>query len=216
MATIKSEIIAINPLCTPKFLSDKSDLALDNIRAYYKERENWIDYYIKVLKENYAKYGYDNPFLEAGKEDKRFISANFGSETMQKKIKVVYHYEPTWSKGIGEAIDEYIARRTSKYFGPNEVLDFSYKNYFYLLALDETIYNLYKDHKKYLDKTKNKTINNEDLIKDFVEIALGIKHKSYEDEIMYVNEDELNDMGFDELPEGYEFDNFLGPKGPGR
>ena len=50
MVTVKSYIIARNPVCTSKFLDSKPPLALDHIADYYQEREKMIDYYIRVLK----------------------------------------------------------------------------------------------------------------------------------------------------------------------
>ncbi len=227
MATIQSAIIAMNPSCTPKFLNTKTPLALEHIKEFYDLREQWIDYYIRILKETYAKYGYDTPFADYGEESSKLINADFGSDAMQRKMRIVHAYENKWSKGVNEAITEYIYRREKRYFcekcdkygkfyfDENYAVDISLKNYFYLLALDEAIYELYKYNKKLI--AKNPTFKHEDLIIYYVTNTLGIKEgRSYEDEPTYIREEDLPLLGYDELPADYLIDNLLGPKGPGR
>ncbi len=228
--TLKGYIISRNPSCTEKYLKDKPPLTLEHIAAYYQEREKMIDYYIKVLKECYAKYGYDNPFTAYGTNDDRFINPNFGSKSMQSKMRIVHSYATQWSRGIRDDINAYIYCRTNKYFiekydanghiyyDREYPFDSSYKNYFYLLALDEAVYELYKDNKKYLTKKSNHSnLKHKDLIADFVEISLGLKKQSsYPEEITFINSKEMTAMGYEEVPDGYQIDNFLGPQGPGR
>ena len=131
---------------------------------------------------------------------------------MQSKIKIVNKYETTWSKGISESINKYIYRRWSKYFKENynsegkyyfkdnPCTDTTYKCYFYLLALDETLYSFYKENKKYLNKV-NSNLKHRDLIEDYVINALGIKEKYYPNESTYITLEELKQMGLDEVPD---------------
>ncbi len=211
MISEKAYIVSRNPSCTPKLLSKKTPLAIEHIATYYRERERMIDYYISVLKEAYAKYGYDNPFTSYGAFDERFINADFSTPSMQRKMGIVHSYAPTWNKWVKEGIQNFIFKRSQSYFAKkidnrgniytdkDYHVDTSYKNYFYLLALDEKIFEMYNYNKNYLKKYHSK-LRHRDLIFDYVETVLKVK----------------KNMEYDEMPDGYEIDDFLGPKGPGR
>lgn len=206
MINDKAFIVSRNPSCTPKLLSEKTPLAIEHMASYYREREKMIDYYISVLKEAYAKYGYDNPFTSYGVFDERFINADFATPSMQKKMGIVHSYAPKWNKWVKEGIRDFIFRRSQNYFvkkidrNGKEYLDkdyqikTGYKNYFYLLALDEEIYEMYNYNKNYLKKN-NSNLKHRDLIFDYVEAVLNVKNTIEDEEML---------------------DDFLGPKGPGR
>ena len=207
MISDKAFIVSRNPSCTPKLLSTKTPLAIEHMAKYYRERERMIDYYISVLKEAYAKYGYDNPFTRYGDFDERFINADFSTPSMQQKMGIVHNYASKWNKWVKEGIRDFTFRRSHNYFvkkvdgNGKEYLDkdyrieINYKNYFYFLALDEKIYEMYKYNKEYLKKYNSK-LKHRDLIFDYVEAVLKVKKDREDDEEM--------------------LDDFLGPKGPGR
>ena len=228
MINDKAFIVSRNPSCTPKLLATKTPLAIEHMAAYYRERERMIDYYIRVLKEAYAKYGYDDPFTRYGAFDERFINADFSTSSMQQKMGIVHSYAAKWNSWVKEGIRDFTFKRSQSYFvkkvnrNGKEYLDkdyhieINYKNYFYFLALDEKIYEMYNYNKKYIKKYNSK-LRHRDLIFDYVETVLKVKNdKNYEKDIKYVTLGELENMGYDELSDGYEVDNFLGPKGPGR
>ena len=228
MINDKAFIVSRNPSCTPKLLSKKTSLAIEHMAAYYRERERMIDYYIKILQEAYATYGYDNPFTSYGTFDEKFINADFSTPSMQQKIGIVHKYASNWNSWVKEGIRSFIFKRSQNYFvkkadsngkvyfDKDYHIDTSYKNYFYLLALDEKIYEMYIYNKNYIKKYNNK-LKHRDLIFDYVEAVLKIrKDKTYEEDIKYATLEEIKAMGYDEIPAYYEVDNFLGPKGPGR
>ena len=207
MISEKAFILSRNPSCTPKLLSKKTPLAIEHMAAYYRERERMIDYYIKVLKEAYARFGYNDPFTKYGSFDERFINPDFSTPSMQQKMGIVHSYAPNWNVWAKEGIRDFIYRRSQNYFikktdrngkeylDNNYHIEINYKNYFYLLALDEKIYEMYNYNKNYL-KRNNGNLKHRDLIFDYVEAVLKVKEDGvYDEELL---------------------DDFLGPKGPGR
>ena len=107
----------------------------------------------------------------------------------------------TWAfrKPIYEMYQNYFVKKVDingkEYLDKDYQIETGYKNYFYLLALDEKIYEMYKYNKEYLKKYNSK-LKHRDLIFDYVEAVLKVKKTMEYDEEM--------------------LDDFLGPKGPGR